>query len=133
MDGGNMKALTIRQPWAWAIFHAGKDIENRPYRYRQRTGNIAIHCALTKDSIDLLPSGVRRPTAHELSTAVIIGVVDIVDVVETSRSKWFIGPLGWLLKNPRALSKPIPCTGARRLWEVPPGIVRKIKRQIPGI
>ena len=22
-------AISIRQPWAWAIFHAGKDIENR--------------------------------------------------------------------------------------------------------
>ena len=24
-----MKALTIRQPWLWAILHAGKRIENR--------------------------------------------------------------------------------------------------------
>ena len=22
-------ALFVRQPWAWAIFHGGKDIENR--------------------------------------------------------------------------------------------------------
>ena len=27
-----MKALSIRQPWAWAILHAGKDIENRDWR-----------------------------------------------------------------------------------------------------
>ena len=26
-----MKALTIKQPWAWAIIHAGKDIENRDW------------------------------------------------------------------------------------------------------
>jgi hypothetical protein len=24
-----MRALTVRQPWAWAIVHGGKDIENR--------------------------------------------------------------------------------------------------------
>ncbi len=24
-----MLALSIRQPWAWAIIHAGKDVENR--------------------------------------------------------------------------------------------------------
>lgn len=24
-------ALSIRQPWAWAILHAGKDIENRDW------------------------------------------------------------------------------------------------------
>jgi hypothetical protein len=26
-----MKALSIRQPWAWAILNAGKDIENRDW------------------------------------------------------------------------------------------------------
>ena len=26
-----MKALSIRQPWAWLILHAGKDIENRDW------------------------------------------------------------------------------------------------------
>ena len=31
-----MKALSIRQPWAWAIINAGKDIENRqwPTKFR---------------------------------------------------------------------------------------------------
>ncbi len=26
-----MKALSIRQPWAWAILYAGKDVENRDW------------------------------------------------------------------------------------------------------
>ncbi|WP_374374415.1 ASCH domain-containing protein [Dongia sp.] len=26
-----MKALSVRQPWAWAIMHAGKTIENRDW------------------------------------------------------------------------------------------------------
>lgn len=29
-----MKALSVRQPWVWAIFHAGKDIENRDWSER---------------------------------------------------------------------------------------------------
>jgi hypothetical protein len=24
-----MKAITVKQPWAWAIIHGGKDIENK--------------------------------------------------------------------------------------------------------
>lgn len=24
-----MKAISVRQPWAWLIIHGGKDIENR--------------------------------------------------------------------------------------------------------
>jgi hypothetical protein len=27
-----VKALTIRQPWAWAVVYAGKDVENRGWR-----------------------------------------------------------------------------------------------------
>ncbi|MDQ4037441.1 MAG: hypothetical protein M3313_03600 [Actinomycetota bacterium] len=29
-EGGSMIALSVRQPWAWAILHVGKDIESRP-------------------------------------------------------------------------------------------------------
>jgi hypothetical protein len=42
-------ALSVRQPWAWAIIHIGKDIESRDWksnnpnlRYR---GRIALHAA----------------------------------------------------------------------------------------
>ena len=27
-----MKALTLRHPWAWAIVHCGKDVENRTWK-----------------------------------------------------------------------------------------------------
>lgn len=36
-----MKALTVQQPWAWAIFN-GKDIENRTQLWKYR-GSLAIH------------------------------------------------------------------------------------------
>lgn len=37
-----MRALTVQQPWAWAIIHGGKNVENRtqPWAYR---GPLAIH------------------------------------------------------------------------------------------
>lgn len=37
-----MKALTVQQPWAWAIIHGGKDVENRTQLWRHR-GPLAIH------------------------------------------------------------------------------------------
>jgi len=63
-------ALSVRQPWAWAIIHAGKDIENRSWhavdRGTMRRGRIAIHAAkgLTqqeyRDAADyMLAIGVR--------------------------------------------------------------------------
>lgn len=37
-----MKALTVQQPWAWAIVHGGKDVENRTTAWKHR-GQLAIH------------------------------------------------------------------------------------------
>lgn len=41
-----MKALSIRQPWAWCIIYAGKDIENRTWATQYR-GPVLIHAAKT--------------------------------------------------------------------------------------
>lgn len=42
-------AISVRQPWAWAIVYAGKDIENRgqvPVRYGiGAVGRRAVHAA----------------------------------------------------------------------------------------
>jgi len=50
-----MKALTLKQPWAWAVAHAGKDVENRtwkPHNYLigQR---IAIHSGMSFDDDEM--------------------------------------------------------------------------------
>lgn len=104
-------ALSIRQPWAWLIMHAGKDIENRswPTRYR---GRVLIHAskgmaqvdydnaAFTLNSIDRLT---LLPAKHELQRGGIVGEALIVDCVEDSRSPWFCGRYGFVLSNPKPL------------------------------
>lgn len=125
-----MRALSVRQPWAWAILYAGKDIENRSWQNKHTIGTIAIHASAGPDRLDDLPSGVRKPKPDELVRGAIVGVVDVVGCVERHRSRWFSGPLGWVLKNPRPLSKPIPCKGALGLWEVSPAQKRAIQRQL---
>lgn len=37
-----MKALTVQQPWAWAIIHGDKTVENRTQLWKYR-GPLAIH------------------------------------------------------------------------------------------
>jgi len=39
-----MRALSIRQPWLWAILFAGKDVENRPRKCYYR-GPILLHAS----------------------------------------------------------------------------------------
>jgi hypothetical protein len=136
-DSSAKRALTVRQPWAWAIIHAGKDIENRSWSNRYVIGTIAVHAGVGMDSLDELPRGVRRPKAPELVRGAIIGVVDVGRVVKRHHSKWFRGPLGWVLENPRAIAEPIRCKGRLGLWILSPRvralIDERIKRRRPRL
>lgn len=113
-----MKALTVRQPWAWAIIYGGKDIENRTWTTTFR-GTLAIHAGGNLDPVKEFPPGVAPPVIERLARAAIIGVVEIVDIVECSDSVWFEGPFGWVLRNPRPLREAIPCRGHLGLWDLP--------------
>lgn len=115
-------ALSVRQPWAWAIVYAGKDIENRSWQavnhgLAQR-GRIAVHAAkgLTRDEyVDayefMRGIGVTCPPAGALLRGGIIGTVDVIDVVSQSDSKWFFGPRGLVLAN-AAPCEFVPAVGA---------------------
>lgn len=127
-----MKALTIRQPWAWAILHAGKGIENRSWTTSYR-GPLAIHAAVTYAAKAKLPRGVRPPPREDLPSGAIVGVVDLVDVVEHSSSRWFGGPFGFVLVNPRAFARPLPCKGRLNLWSLSPAQVRTLLRRMGSV
>ena len=124
-----MKAISIRQPWAWAIIHAGKDVENRTWNTHYR-GLLAIHAPAKRKSIDWWPRGVIRPEEEDCPLSAIIGVVELTDVVERMRSKWFGGPYGFVFVNPQPLPLPIHCKGGLGLWKLPPNVLRSIRRQL---
>lgn len=105
-----MKALSVRQPWAYLIVSGQKDIENRTWATKYR-GRIVIHASQSK--------GVR-PLPPECYGA-LVGEVDIVDCVAESESRWFTGPYGFVLANPKAYEKPIPYKGQLGLFEVMEG------------
>lgn len=111
-----MKALSVRQPWAWLIIFAGKDIENRDWSTTQR-GRVLVHAAkgMTlaeyRNGIDTLgeakmagyAAGVTLPMPEDLERGGIVGSVDIVDCVRSSTSPWFFGENGFVLRNPQPL------------------------------
>lgn len=105
-----MKALSIRQPWAHRILHAGKDVENRTWPTRFR-GFILIHASKGVDTEDR--EDVRR---FNLPLGGIVGVMEIVDCVTAMDSNWFFGPYGFVIRNARALPF-IPCRGELGLFE----------------
>lgn len=120
-------ALSVRQPWAWAIVHAGKNIENRSWNRRMVSahgalldfrGPVCIHAGkgMTQDEYHDDGDFIQRtacqklPPPHELLRGGIIGTVTIVDVVRKSHSPWFFGTVGLVLADARPVDF-IPCAG----------------------
>ena len=124
-----MKALSIRQPWAWLIMRGFKDIENRTWRTHYR-GRVFIHASQTmtqlyyKDCITFVsrfnPRLARLVPSHEslkLFCGGIVGEVKITDCVTASESPWFVGDFGFVLFG----AKPLPfrpLTGELGLFDV---------------
>ncbi len=97
-----MKALSVRQPWAWLIIHGFKDIENRTWKTNYR-GPILIHASKTFEGAGMVEQIMKVPLPEVFSRGGIIGMVDLVDCVTESGSRWFAGPYGWVLRNARPL------------------------------
>ena len=104
-----MKALTLRPHWAWLVVNGHKDIENRSWPTRLR-GRIWIHASskrVTKVEYAHFLAICRErrikrfPQRQDFKTGGIVGSVEIVDCVTASRSCWFSGEYGFVLKNAR--------------------------------
>jgi hypothetical protein len=97
-----MKALSIRQPWAFLIIGGWKNIENRTWATAYR-GRFLIHAGKQydgpKDDWDW--PEIERPPSFDMGG--IVGEAEIVDCVTRSRSPWFCGPYGFIIRNARAL------------------------------
>lgn len=124
-----MKAITICQPWAWAIAAGHKRVENRCWQTKHR-GPLVIHagdwlefgCAWIESVTDLV-------VPADLTFGALLGVCDLVDCVEWARSpdlqcdRWADGPWCWRLANFRPLPEPVPYRGALGLFEVPDSLI----------
>lgn len=156
----DLRVLTVQQPWAWAILHGGKSIENRSQLWSYR-GPLAIHAAGTWS-----PSGandervaaalgqpVWRLAAYRDRPAfvfgAVLGVVELVDV------HWATGgpcqpccpPWGeglhngghgaksathLVLADPKPFDEPIPWKGRLGLWRPDSVLAGEIARQLAG-
>jgi hypothetical protein len=114
-----MKAISLRQPWAWAVIHASKDVINRPQGTRYR-GPLLIHASRNYDRAG--KAWIRRhigvDVPPQLARGGIIGRVYLLGCTEEPRSAWFTGPLALVLSEPTPLPF-LTCPGDRGLFEAP--------------
>jgi len=139
--GEGMKALSIRQPWAWLICTGFKDVENRTWHIHNKLAvspliRVYVHASkgIDNDAWNFLRHLVTEeiwkvicsPEFYEtLARGAIIGEVDIVgckyrfgEENDNLYSPWHeVGMYGLLLANPVLYDKPIPCKGKLGFFE----------------
>lgn len=123
-----MKALSIRQPWAWLIVNGFKDLENRDWCPFEM-GKILVHAskgctrreyaAAVAFAQPLLPVGVVIPPLKDLPRGGICGSVEIVDCVIRFDSPWFVGKYAAVLRNAKPM-KFRPMAGKLGFFDVSP-------------
>ena len=134
-----MKALSIKQPWAWLIVMGFKTVENRTWHTKFR-GEFLIHAGKTMDNnmFKMLDryctmcngfSEISMPDKEKLKKMIelwpgaqllrggVIGKAEIVDCVDKSDNEWFQGPHGLIIANPTELPF-IPMAGKLGFFEV---------------
>jgi len=86
-----IKVLSVKQPWAWCIFNAGKDVENRTWETIYR-GELYIHASKKFDwgaYTSMIERSNNIPQNMKLfETGGIIGKVDLVSCVYNHESNW---------------------------------------------
>ncbi|MDQ5815400.1 MAG: ASCH domain-containing protein [Actinomycetota bacterium] len=113
------RALTVAQPWAWAIVQGFKDVENRAWRTSHR-GRLLVHAGNKVDPdgfLALWEMGLYRRLPETLPQGRLVGSVELVDIVSGYPSNWAArGAWHWLFRRAREFLSPIPCRGGQKLF-----------------
>lgn len=132
-----MKALSIRQPYAFAITMGFKPVENRDWATRFR-GPVLIHAG-KREEIDDVESviaqisqqtGVAREViakgyANHRWLGCIAGAARIVDCVTEMDSPWFHGRYGFIMADP-VWGNRVECKGALGFFDVPDDVLAQL-------
>lgn len=133
------KALSIRQPYADWICNPQrfidahipiKCIENRDWESRNK-GIMLIHAGVKFEAGALehwarVFPGLEKivPSSREgYPLGAIVGIADMVGCVEDSEDEWFVGDYGFVLRNARLLTQPIPYKGRLGFFPVPGSLI----------
>jgi hypothetical protein len=130
-----VKAISVRQPWAWAILHAGKRHENRgPTWARMRIPPVlALHAAKgctreeyadAVDTIQDIVHGIVVPPLAKLPRGGLVGVMRMGATVQCEPRAiihhhdrpWLFGPVGLTILDVEALPF-VPMNGALGIFE----------------
>jgi len=112
VERGEIKALSIKQPYPHHIFHDGKDVENRDWRTNGR-GWVIVHAGVSKSELAYSQANLPRGG--------VVGMMKIVDCVEAMESRWFFGRYGFVIGEAFPIPL-VPCRGQLGFFVPPPDV-----------
>lgn len=123
VERGDLKALSIKQPYPHHIFHDGKDVENRDWPTKGR-GWFIVHAGVSKTELDM-------DDQAEAATprGGVVGVARIVDCVTEMNSRWFFGRYGFVLADAFPLPL-VTCRGKLGFFNLEPDTLRAVAQHI---
>ncbi|MBZ6102776.1 ASCH domain-containing protein [Streptomyces olivaceus] len=127
-----MKALTIRQPWAGAIAHGTKRVENRSWRLpaKYEGARILIHAGAQPD---------RHAQVYGEHLDVYSAIVAVATITgchydngnQVCCSYWAQpGLYHWTLADVIALPEPVPAKGALGFWTADDDVLAAVQAQL---
>lgn len=123
VERGEIKALSIKQPYPHHIFHDGKDVENRDWATRGR-GWFIVHAGVSKSELD------KDNDQHQaMPRGGVVGMARIVDCVEAMESRWFFGKYGFVLRDAFPLAL-VPCKGQLGFFALPADVCQSVAEAI---
>lgn len=137
-----MKALSLKNPYAWAIVNGYKPVENRDWKATNAglrfRGRVLIHAGKNEmaDDVDFVTHAVALQTGRAVSVikeeylrqrafGAIVGVATVADCVKEHPSPWFFGPYAFVMAKPMAIT-PVPCIGMLGFFGVPADVLSKV-------
>lgn len=153
-----MKALTVQQPWAWAISEGGKRVENRRWATDYR-GALLIHASASRQRVPR-DGWEREEASHDwreqygsapppwetLDYGCVVAVSTLAACLTARQCRrghpdhpWLRthphveGPWCLVLSDVLPLPRPVPCRGLLGLWDVPPDVVLAVQDQVARI
>ncbi len=146
-----MKALTIRQPWAWAIGRL-KEFETLVCRAPEDAIGrwVAVHAAdrqvdpwdwtrLHRGTMYFAP-GLFFPKVDEFSLGAVVSVGRLTECSEVTPAllksqgplerewgEWAVGRFVWRLREVRILPEPVEVPGQEGLWKLPMAVEGSVR------
>lgn len=141
LDGGIVKALCVRQPWAHLLVTGVKPVENRTWGTKYR-GPLAIvasaGCTAEEYEIAHAYCGLRRvklPPLATLKRGGVVGVVRLHNVVRpgeereltADEARWYGWDVAWCVDDAREVPF-VPLKGRLSIFDLPHDIAAKVTR-----